>query len=238
MKKSNIDIQNENAILLAIAIADGYFPVNEKEYDKEFKRRIRTCGISDYKEAFNFVRGNMPEHVGDNAIFSGIMSLVNDNNDEIRLYIGNNEQVIDDYTNIPKKIVEDFACKYNIKIDSAHVLKDKYTMYAYLKDYVLPEMLKQRQEIKKSKGKAHNTLQEITDRKIVDTIFDYKFSAFAHREKARGNNDFKYYSLAHGMFDANCDLFHSLVTAIDNQDIDCRAISPYPDQELGIDIVE
>ena len=104
-----MDIQYENAILLAIALADGYFPANEKEYKREFNRKLKTCGISDYKEAFNFVYAGMPQFVGTDAIYAGKLTLANEDKDYIDFSLGNNEQFIDQYNNIPAKIIESFV---------------------------------------------------------------------------------------------------------------------------------
>ena len=134
MKKSDMDIQNENAILLAIALADGYYPANEKEYKREFNKKLKTCGISDYKEAFNFVYAGMPQFVGSDAIYAGKLTLANEDKDYIDFSLGNNEQFVDEYNNIPAKIVETYV-NQNLQgqnIDVAQVLKNKYTLFDFL----------------------------------------------------------------------------------------------------------
>lgn len=228
MKKSDIDIQNENAILLAIALADGYFPANEKEYKREFNRKLKTCGISDYKEAFNFVYAGMPQFVGTDAIYAGKLSLANKDRDYIDFSLGNNEQFIDEYNNIPAKIIETFI-RQNMqeqRIDVGQVLKNKYTLYDFLSEFVIPKLLSDKLELRKNSD-AENLLKDFQDKKVLETLFDLKFDAIKRREKCHGNGDFKYYSLTHGMLDSVIDLYGSALTAFDEKDIDVRSISPY-----------
>lgn len=238
MKKSDLDIQNENAILMAIAIADGYFPVDEKKYNLEFEKRMKNCGIDNYKEAFNHVYAGMPQYVGDDAIFSGKITLANKENDYFDFSLGNNEQYVDNYTNISEKIVSEFI-NNNLEyenVDANDILKDKYSMYNFLKKYVVPKLFNDRQEIASNQISDNNTLHDFESNNTINTLFDYKFSAFKHLEHSRGNRDAKYYSLTHGMLDAVIDLYDSLQKAYDEQDIDLRAISPLAHEELGFQI--
>lgn len=239
MKKSDLDVQNENAILLAIAIADGYFPVNKAKYDIEFSKKMKMCGIDDYKEAFNYVYAGMPQFVGDDAIYSGKISLKNKDKKYLDLALGNNEQTIDDYNNVPVQIVSEYINKYlpDSNLDINAITKDKYSLYNFLITYVAPQLLSDRLNIRLHKS-TDSTLENFVKSKALDTLFDYKFSAFKHREQCRGNRDMKYYSLAHGMLDSVCDFYGSIVTATDERDIDIRAISPHPNEELGIELPE
>lgn len=240
MKKSDLDIQNENALIMAIAIADGYLPIDKKSYDTEFNKKMRTCGIKDYKEAFNFVYAGMPQYVGDDAIYSGKITLTNKDRDFIDLPLGNNEQQIDEYNNLPERIIEEFVSQNleNQYFNAEDIVKDKYSLYEFFIKHVAPKLLKDRLEIRNKKVSEGNSLQEFADKKSLDTLFDYKFSAFKHREQCRGNQDLKYYSLTHGMLDAVVDFYGSIMSAIDERDIDIRAISPYPNEELGISLPE
>lgn len=240
MKKSDLDIQNENALLMAIAIANEYLPVDKKSYDKEFNKKMRTCGIKDYKEAFNFVYAGMPQYVGDDAIYCGKITLANKDREFIDFALGNNEQQIDKFTNIPEKIIQEFISQNleNQYFDVEDILKNKYTIYEFFIKYVAPKLLKDRLEIRNNKVSEGNSLQKLSSQKSLDTLFDYKFSAFKHRENCRGNKDLKYYSLTHGMLDAVIDFYGSTMSAIDERDIDIRAISPYPHEELGINLPE
>lgn len=228
MKKSDTDIQYENAILLAIALADGYFPANEKEYKREFNRKLKTCGISDYKEAFNFVYAGMPQFVGADAIYVGKLSLANKDKDYIDFSLGNNEQFVDQYNNIPAKIIESFVSQ-NLQgqnIDVEEVLKDKYTLFDFLSEFVIPKLLDDKLELRKN-ADAENLLKDFQDKKVLETLFDLKFNALKRRDFCHGNSDLKYYSLTHGMLDSVIDLYGSALTAFDEKDIDMRAISPY-----------
>ena len=237
MKKSDFDIQNENAILLAIAIADGYYPVNKKQNDKEINRKITETGFKSYKEAYNHVYAGMPQYVGDNAIFSGKMTLVNKNKDYIDFSLGNLEQTKDEFLNIPIKLVQEFVSKHasNVKnLDATQIIKNKYTMYNFLKTYVIPSLLKDRQSILAGNQDNDNMMQSIKENNVINNLFDYKFSADKHVYKARGNRDKNFYSLTHGMIDAVLDLYASIDTAFDEFDIDVRAINPNPCHELGL----
>lgn len=228
MKKSDMDIQYENAILLAIALADGYFPANEKEYKREFNRKLKTCGISDYKEAFNFVYAGMPQFVGADAIYAGKLSLANEDKDYIDFSLGNNEQFVDKYNNIPAKIVESFVSQ-NLQgrnIDVGEVLKNKYTLFDFLSEFVIPKLLSDKLELRKN-ADTENLLKDFQDKKVLETLFDLKFNALKRRDYCHGNGNFKYYSLTHGMLDSVVDLYASAMTAFDEKDIDVRSISPY-----------
>ena len=228
MKKSDMDVQNENAILLAIALADGYFPANEKEYKREFNRKLKSCGISDYKEAFNFVYAGMPQFVGTDAIYAGKLSLANKDKDYIDFSLGNNEQFIDQYNNIPAKIIESFV-NQNLQgqsIDVEQVLKNKYTLFDFLSEFGIPKLLNDKLELRKN-ADAENLLKDFQDKKVLETLFDLKFNAIKRRDFCHGNGDLKYYSLTHGMLDSVIDLYSSALTAFDEKDIDTRAISPY-----------
>lgn len=240
MRKSDLNIQNENAILLAIAIADGYFPVNEEDYDKEIEKRIKNSGIDNYKQAFNQVYASMPQYVGDNAIYAGRISLVGSDGDYLDFALGNNEQYADKYIDISRKIIATYIDNNlpNSHMDINAILQDKYTMYSFLKTYVLPKLLKDRYEILAKDINTGNILHNFNNQNILNTLFDYKFSAFKHYQRCRGNKDQQFYSLTHGMIDAVVDLYGSLVTALDEKDIDIRSISPYPNEELGIDLPE
>lgn len=240
MKKSDINIQNENAILMAIAIADGYMPLSEKEYDKEFKKRMRASGIDNYKEAFNYVYAGMPQYVGDDAIFCGKITLANKDHEFIDLALGNNEQYKDEYTDISRKIVSEYI-NYHLdyeNVEADDVLQDKYTMYNFLKTYVLPNLLKDRYNIANKQIDKDNILAQFEQSDALNTLFDYKFSAFKHYNHSRGKHDETYYALTHGMIDSVIDLYSSLTTACDELDIDIRSISPYPNEELGITLPE
>lgn len=232
MKKSDMDIQNENAILLAIALADGYYPANEKEYKREFNKKLKTCGISDYKEAFNFVYAGMPQFVGSDAIYAGKLTLANEDKDYIDFSLGNNEQFVDEYNNIPAKIVETYV-NQNLQgqnIDVAQVLKNKYTLFDFLSEFVIPKLLSDKLELRKN-ADTENLLKDFQDKKVLETLFDLKFNAIKRRDFCHGNGDLKYYSLTHGMLDSVIDLYSSALTAFDEKDIDTRAISPYTAQK-------
>ena len=232
MKKSDMDIQNENAILLAIALADGYYPANEKEYKREFNKKLKTCGISDYKEAFNFVYAGMPQFVGSDAIYAGKLTLANEDKDYIDFSLGNNEQFVDEYNNIPAKIVETYVNK-NLQgqnIDVEQVLKNKYTLFDFLSEFVIPKLLSDKLELRKN-ADAENLLKDFQDKKVLETLFDLKFNAIKRRDFCHGNGDLKYYSLTHGMLDSVIDLYSSALTAFDEKDIDTRSISPYTVQK-------
>lgn len=232
MKKSDMDIQNENAILLAIALADGYYPANEKEYKREFNKKLKTCGISDYKEAFNFVYAGMPQFVGSDAIYAGKLTLANEDKDYIDFSLGNNEQFVDEYNNIPAKIVETYV-NQNLQgqnIDVVQVLKNKYTLFDFLSEFVIPKLLSDKLELRKN-ADTENLLKDFQDKKVLETLFDLKFNAIKRRDFCHGNGDLKYYSLTHGMLDSVIDLYSSALTAFDEKDIDTRAISPYTAQK-------
>ena len=232
MKKSDMDIQYENAILLAIALANGYYPANEKEYKREFNKKLKTCGISDYKEAFNFVYAGMPQFVGTDAIYAGKLTLANEDKDYIDFSLGNNEQFVDEYNNIPAKIVETYV-NQNLQgqnIDVEQVLKNKYTLFDFLSEFVIPKLLSDKLELRKN-ADAENLLKDFQDKKVLETLFDLKFNAIKRRDFCHGNGDLKYYSLTHGMLDSVIDLYSSVMTAIDEKDIDTRAISPYTAQK-------
>lgn len=227
-----MDIQNENAILLAIALADGYYPANEKEYKREFNKKLKTCGISDYKEAFNFVYAGMPQFVGSDAIYAGKLTLANEDKDYIDFSLGNNEQFVDEYNNIPAKIVETYV-NQNLQgqnIDVAQVLKNKYTLFDFLSEFVIPKLLSDKLELRKN-ADTENLLKDFQDKKVLETLFDLKFNAIKRRDFCHGNGDLKYYSLTHGMLDSVIDLYSSALTAFDEKDIDTRAISPYTAQK-------
>ena len=232
MKKSDMDIQYENAILLAIALANGYYPANEKEYKREFNKKLKTCGISDYKEAFNFVYAGMPQFVGTDAIYAGKLTIANEDKDYIDFSLGNNEQFVDEYNNIPAKIVETYV-NQNLQgqnIDVEQVLKNKYTLFDFLSEFVIPKLLSDKLELRKN-ADAENLLKDFQDKKVLETLFDLKFNAIKRRDFCHGNGDLKYYSLTHGMLDSVIDLYSSVMTAIDEKDIDTRAISPYTAQK-------
>lgn len=235
MKKTDLDIQNENAILLAIAIADGYYPMGQKEYDKKFSDKMKLSGSSNYKEAFNFAYAGMPHYVGDEAIYSGIMSLVKDK-DIIDFSLGNNKQFKDEYTDVAKQIISGYVADYmpDNTIDVDGVLEDKETLYGFLYDYVAPQLLKERMEIRRGEISDNNRLKDFFDKKVLDILFEYKFKSFEHIDRARGNKDMNFYSLTHGMIDSVLDLYDSVRTSFDEYDIDLRAISPYPNEEIGM----
>lgn len=227
MKKSNESVQYENALTLAIAIACGYRPVDTKTYKKELAKRIKDSGISNYKEAYNYAYSQMPQYVGEDAIFAGKLSLSDDKHNFIDLSLGNVEDEVDEYNNVKLRVVSEFLTKNGIKGYDAHdIIRDKNSMYDFLEERVLPKLLDDRLRILARVESKNNVLEDMEESKALDTLFDLKFKAFTALEKCRGNRDKEYYSLAHGQLDAVIDLYHSVLHAYDFEDIDTRAISP------------
>lgn len=239
MKKSNETVQYENALTLAIAIANGYLPVDTKTYKKELAKRIKDSGIENYKEAYNHAYSQMPQYVGEDAIFAGKLSLSDDKRNFIDLSLGNVEDEVDEHNNVKLRIVQEFLTKNGIKGYDAHdIIRDKNSMYDFLEERVLPKLLDDRLRILARVDCKNNVLEDFENSKALDTLFDLKFKAFTALEKCRGNRDKEYYSLAHGQLDAVIDLYYSILHAYDFEDIDTRAISPRIKKQEKINVLD
>lgn len=234
MKKSDLDIQLENGLLMGIAIANGYAPMTQKNYDREFNKRMRNCGIDNYREAFNYVYASMPQYVGDNAIYCGTLSLVKDDK-SIDFALGNLQQKIDEFTNVPRDIVSEFVQTHDIEnIPVEEVIKTKENLYKFFKNYVAPEMYRERLEILNENISKNNTLKALGEKDIYGTLFEYKFTAFNRMDHSRGNKDYKFYRMVHSIIDANIDFISSVLNAQSEKDVDLRTIAPYGNIQKGI----
>lgn len=226
MKKSNVDIQSENTILLALAIADSYLPLSQKEYKDLFKKRMELSGTKSYKESCKFALGGMPNYSNENAVICGRLTLVGKDNDYLDIMLGNNEQIVDDYNNVAVSLVDKFNSNNNItNIYSNMVVKNKQSLYHYLDTIVLPKLVSDRLELL-SNPESQSTLSYIRDKNLVDTLFEYKFDAFRHYTYCHTKTDERYYALVHGEFDAVIDMYDSLLHAYDREDVDTRSICP------------
>lgn len=226
MKKSNVDIQSENALLLALAIADGYFPMSQKEYNTKLKNRMLNSGTSDYKKSYEFAIAGMPEYALRNAIICGRLTLANKEDKYLSMMIGNNEQFETEFDNVSKFLIEDYNQKHNINIDSDSASQNKFTLYKYFEENVVPNLITAKEEYL-SDNSVKNIYSEILSRDLIGALFEYKFDAFNLFDYCHTKRDKTYYALAHGEIDAVLDVYDSLKHGYDKLDMDLRAISPH-----------